>query len=64
MLKIKLKKIQIIISGKSAEDLIEMQQDNINNLLKPEKYIPYEFIFFSYSLECYLQYYKFFKIFF
>ena len=27
-------------SGKSAEDLVEMQQDNINNLLKPSKIFP------------------------
>ena len=27
-------------SGKSAEDLVEMQQDNINNLLKPGKVFP------------------------
>ena len=40
-------------SGKSAEDLVEMQQDNINNLLKPGKYFLLV-CFFSYSLECYL----------
>ena len=27
-------------NGKSAEDLVEMQQDNINNLLKPGKVFP------------------------
>ncbi len=32
--------------GKSAEDLIEMQQDNINNLLKPGKVFPMSLFFF------------------
>ena len=32
--------------GKSAEDLVEMQQDNINNLLKPGKVFPMSLFFF------------------
>jgi hypothetical protein len=33
-------------NGKSAEDLIEMQQDNINNLLKAGKAFPISLLLF------------------
>lgn len=33
-------------NGKSAEDLVEMQQDNINNLLNPGKVFPMSLFFF------------------
>ena len=50
-------------SGKSAEDLVEMQQDNINNLLKPGKIFPislFSFLFIGMLFTMIISFLKYF----